>query len=319
VDTLTFDPPGRSPDDPPGRSPGHRAVPAQAVLRPLSTDAVFRAAGLAVTLLAVLVLGFVGYLYFLSGVQEARTQTTLYAQFRGELGAGTGPARPVIPGHPASPASLAAAPGDPVAVLAIPAIGVQNMVVVEGTSPENLTLGPGHLRDSVLPGQAGIAVIFGRRATFGGPFGSLPSLRDGDLITTTTSQGLAKYQVVSVANSSKPIPFRSYPNQILLVTADSTVAPAHYVEVEAKLLGNPFAESGYLPQIGSPEGALGRDFYALIPGMSWAIALAAAALLGSFLAARWARWPAWIVTVPVLLAIVWNLYQALSALLPNLY
>jgi LPXTG-site transpeptidase (sortase) family protein len=316
VDTLTFDQPGQTP----GQGPGRRAKPpVTAARQPLSTDTIFRSAGLAVTLLAVLVLGFVGYLYFLSGVQEARAQTTLYAQLRGELAAGTAPARPVIPGHPADPASLAAAPGDPVAVLAIPALGVQNMVVVEGTSPENLTLGPGHLRSSVLPGQAGISVIFGRRATFGAPFSGLPSLRSGALITVTTSQGSAKYQVVSVADSSKPIPFRSYPNQILLVTADSSVAPAHYVEVEAKLLGKPFPESGYLPQVGSPEAALGRDFYALIPGMSWAIALAAAALLGSFLAARWARWPAWIVTIPVLLAIVWNLYQAMSALLPNLY
>ena len=65
--------------------------------------------------------------------------------------------------------------------------------------------------------------------------------------------------------------------------------------------------------------ALGRDFYALIPAMAWAIALAAGALLGSLAAARWARWPAWIVTVPVILAIVWNLYESLSALLPNLY
>jgi hypothetical protein len=52
--------------------------------------------------------------------------------------------------------------------------------------------------------------------------------------------------------------------------------------------------------------------------MAWAIALAAAALTGSLLAARWARWPAWVVALPVLFAIVWNLYQALSALLPNL-
>ena len=54
-------------------------------------------------------------------------------------------------------------------MLDIPAIGIANMVVVEGTSPENLTLGPGHLRDTPLPGQAGISVVFGRRATFGAP------------------------------------------------------------------------------------------------------------------------------------------------------
>jgi sortase A len=53
--------------------------------------------------------------------------------------------------------------------------------------------------------------------------------------------------------------------------------------------------------------------------MGWAIALAAAAIGGSFAAARWSRWPAWIAAVPVILAIVWNLYQCLTALLPNLY
>ena len=288
-------------------------------VKPRASDSAVRSAGVVLTLLAVAILGFVGYLYFLSGVQEARAQTTLYAQLQGELGGAVAPTGPVIPGHPASPASLAAVPGDPVAVLDIPAIGISNMVIVEGTSPENLTLGPGHLRDTPLPGQAGISVVFGRRATFGAPFGNLPRLSKGDLIVTIDSQGQSHYEVIAVSDSSKPVPFSELPNQLLLVTADSRVAPAHYVEVEAKLLTTVQPESGYLPTIASSEVALGRDFYALIHGMAWAIALAAAALLGSLAAARWARWPAWLVTIPVILAIVWNLYQSLSALLPNLY
>ena len=171
-------------------------------------------------------------------------------------------------------------------------------------------------------------MIFGRRATFGAPFGDLPLLAKGDLITTTTGQGEARYQVIAVADSSKPVPFTEIPNQLLLVTADSRIAPAHYIEAEAKFLGvtvagtaqaAPFPQSGFLPSVSAAETALGRDFYALVPAMAWAIALAAAALLGSFLGARWARWPAWIVAVPVLVAIIWNLYQNLSALLPNLY
>ena len=134
--------------------------------------------------------------------------------------------------------------------------------------------------------------------------------------------------MIAVSDSSQPVPFSQLPNQLLLVTADSTIAPAHYVEVEAKFLdavvadtaqSTPFPESGYFPQVSAAETALGRDSYALIPAMAWAIALAAAALLGSYLAVRWARWPAWIVTIPILLAIILNLYQALSALLPNLY
>jgi sortase A len=214
-------------------------------------------------------------------------------------------------------------------VLTIPAIGIANMVVVEGTSPENLTLGPGHLRDTPLPGQAGVSVVFGRRATFGGPFSDLPLLRPGDVINTITSQGQTQYKVIAVSDSSKPVPFSAIPNQLLLVTSDSRIAPAHYVEVEAEFLpaikpggsssATPFPESGYLPAVGSAEVALGRDFFALIPAMAWAIALAVAALTGSFLAARWARWPAWIVTAPLVAAILWNLYESLSALLPNLY
>jgi sortase A len=287
-----------------------------------------RSVGLALTLLALVVLGFVGYLYFLSGVPEARSQTNLYAQLQGELAQAIAPTGPVIPGHPASPASLAAAPGDPVALLGVPAIGIANMVIVEGTSPENLTLGPGHLRDTPLPGQAGISVVFGRRATFGAPFGNLPQLKKGAVITTITSQGEARYQVIAVSDSSQPVPFSDLPNQLLLVTADSKIAPAHYIEVEARFVGavvagtkqsTPFPESGYFPQVSAAEAALGRDSYALIPAMAWAIALAATALLGSYLAARWSRWPAWIVTIPVLAAIIWNLYEALSALLPNLY
>ena len=291
-------------------------------------DPALRSAGLALTLLAVVILGFVGYLYGLSGIQESRAQTNLYAQLRGELSLALAPTGPAIPGHPASPSSLAAVPGDPIAILNIPAIGITNMVVVEGTSPENLTLGPGHLRDTPFPGQAGISVIFGRRATFGGPFASLPQLTKGAVINTFTSEGEAWYQVIAVSDSSKPVPFSSIPNQLLLVTADSAFFPAHYIEVEAKFLDDinagsvsttPFSESGYFPTVSSAETPLGRNFYALIPAMAWAIALAAAAVLGSLLAARWQRWPAWIVTVPVLLAILWNLYESLSALLPNVY
>jgi sortase A len=36
-------------------------------------------------------------------------------------------------------------------------------------------------------------------------------------------------------------------------------------------------------------------------------------------ASRWSRWPTYAVAIPIALAIVWNLYQSVSALLPNLY
>jgi sortase A len=318
VTTQAVRPPGGSAV--PGDQPSAKArARAESAPKTRSSDIVVRAIGVTLTLLALLILGFVSYLYAFSGVQEARSQTELYARLQGELGQGVAPTGPVIPGHAVTPASLAAVPGDPIAVLNIPAIHLKNVVIVEGTSPETMTLGPGHLRDTPFPGQGGISVVFGRRATFGAPFAGVPQLKKGDLITTVTSQGPARYEVIAVSDSSKPVPFSELPNQLLLLTADSKIAPVHYIEVEAKLLTSAQPESGYVPLVGPSEVALGRDPYALIPAMAWAIALAAAALVGSLLAARWSRWGAWIATIPVIIAIVWNLYESLSALLPNLY
>jgi sortase A len=53
--------------------------------------------------------------------------------------------------------------------------------------------------------------------------------------------------------------------------------------------------------------------------MAWAMALAAVSVAGTVAAARWSRWPAYLVTVPIVVTIAWNLYQSVSALLPNLY
>ena len=220
--TQAVRPPGGSAV--PGDQPAAKAqAQAQAAPKPKgrSSDNVVRAIGVTLTLLALLILGFVSYLYAFSGVQEARSQTELYARLQGELGQGVAPTGPVIPGHPVTPASLAAVPGDPIALLNIPAIHLKNVVIVEGTSPETMTLGPGHLRDTPFPGQGGISVVFGRRATFGAPFADVPRLKKGDLITTVTSQGPARYEVIAVSDSSKPVPFSELSNQLLLLTADS--------------------------------------------------------------------------------------------------
>src|SRR5262249_25125790 len=110
--------------------------------------------------------------------------------------------------------------GVPMAVLSIPAIGINNMVVVEGTSPGNLTLGLGHLPDSSLPGQSGVSEIYGRRATFGGPFSRLGELRTGDVITVVTGQGKAIYKVAGVGSSHLVIN-DPWPNRLVLLTASS--------------------------------------------------------------------------------------------------
>ena len=63
------------PQAPPG-APPPAAPPRQQILQ---------ATGVGLFLLAVVVLGFAGYLYGLSGVQEARSQAILYTRLQNEL------------------------------------------------------------------------------------------------------------------------------------------------------------------------------------------------------------------------------------------
>jgi sortase A len=301
-------PPGAAADPAPAPAPA-AAPPAAKPAPPPDPGAAASAIGVAVTLLAVLVLGFAGYLYFLSGVQEARAQTGMYATLKAQLGLATAPV-----GSPQAPV-----PGTPVAVLNIPVIGVRNEVVVQGTSPENMTLGPGHLRDTPLPGDYGVSVLYGRRATFGAPFAKVPQLRSGDRIKVTTGQGTASYVVRVIGDSSGRILIDGAPNQLVLMTADSNLMPSHYIEVEANLVSTPQTNAGGLPGVTNTETALANDPTSLILTMAWGLALVVVAAAGTVAASRWARWPAYVVAIPIALAVVWNLYQSIAALLPNLY
>jgi sortase A len=266
---------------------------------------VLRGVGIGLVLLGVLVLGFVGYLYGLSSVQEGRAQSVMYQQLQLELENQVAPL---------GPTTL----GSPVAVLNIPAIGIHDMVVVEGTTPESLSQGPGLLRDTPLPGQPGVSQIFGRRATFGAPFGRLWQLKPGDVISTITGQGTSTYRVVATGGSQQAINDPA-PNQLVLVTASSPVIPSYYIEVDARLTStvNPGPS---IPQvIGASEPPLATDTGAFGLVMAWGEILVLVSVAGTVAVVRWSRWPAYLVIVPVLLAVLWNLYQALAMVLPNVY
>lgn len=70
------------------------------------------------------------------------------------------------------------------------------VTVVEGTSANDLSIGPGHIPTTALPGEPGNINIAGHRDTV---FRPLRLIRTGHLINLTTGRGQDQYRVVSTA------------------------------------------------------------------------------------------------------------------------
>jgi sortase A len=150
----------------------------------------------------VLILLFVVYQLWGTGIREAQAQRNLENEFEQRLG-DSGVAAPDESAQGASPSPTTTAPGPPpppasegdaVAHLQIPDIGVDK-IVVEGVTLDDLKRGPGHYPDTPLPGQPGNAAIAGHRTTYGAPFNRIDELQRGDEILVTTVQGAFRYRV----------------------------------------------------------------------------------------------------------------------------
>jgi sortase A len=162
----------------------------------------------------VLVLLFVAYDLWGTGISTRFHQEALRKQFNHELALARHQARATTttrtttaPGSPpttqpihgvvrATP-GVPPADGQPIGTIDIPSIGV-DYVVVQGTSTADLQLGPGHYDNTPLPGQPGNAAIAGHRTTYLHPFFNLNELVAGDPIYVTTTQGRFRYNVTTI-------------------------------------------------------------------------------------------------------------------------
>jgi sortase A len=169
------------------------------------------------------------------------------------------------------------APGSPVALLSIPRLGLRQ-VVVEGSSPEELKAGPGHLSVSPMPGEFGNAVLLGRRTTYGAPFRDLNRMRKGDHVSVITGQGTFTYLVSQVGRVSTGdvAPLQgTLDSRLTLVTSDPTYLFSGRLVVVAMLRGDPLAVARR-----NPPGITALDL-GLASDPVW---LAPAALAGQLLA-----------------------------------
>jgi len=248
----------------------------------------------------------------LGAVTHQRAQTELYSQLRLTLADGTAPTGGAIE------------PGQPVALLTIPALHVHE-VVVEGTSSVDTLGGPGHRRNTVLPGQAGTAVVMGRASTYGAPFRNVADLRAGDRITTTTALGTSTFTVDRVRRTGDPLPRRAAgTGRLTLVSAEgigplAALRPRETIYVDATLT------SALLPSVaGRPatvpasEAEMGTDRSAL-PMVVLGLGALVVLVFGCFRAAgRWRPVLVWTVAAPVVVATTWWATDVVMRTLPNL-
>lgn len=154
----------------------------------------------------VLLLLFVGYTLFWTGVETQQAQDAITAELFAEWGdpqPGAGlpePADGAEPGEGAEPGGTAAADlGDGIGLLHIPRFGDDyRWAVVEGVRTEDLRRGPGHYPGSAMPGELGNFAVAGHRATYGEPLAQVEELELGDEVVVETATTWYTYTVFDI-------------------------------------------------------------------------------------------------------------------------
>jgi sortase A len=273
-------------------------------------------AALALTFCVVVVFGYLFATVF-SGFQEQREQHQLYAQLRGLLS-------PSSPDAPKIGGTISA--GFPIALLSAPQAHIENLVVVEGSSPTDLLAGPGHLSKSPLPGQKGNSVVAGRSTTAGAPFGSIKLLRRGDAIKVVTGQGTFHYVVADTRTGTKKPPKLKANSVLTLVTGTFSwslssrpnSAGLLYVDAIGKTKPAP-APSGRPHVVSNAELPGSNDGSGMPLVLGWFVLLLAVSAVCWWLWARWGLLRTWLIGAPVLLAVLWMLSSQAIRLFPNVY
>jgi sortase A len=287
-----------------------------------------------------LLLLFVAYQLWGTGIYEARAQNRLKDEFREQLQqsratttttttpapAITEPA-PTVPTTTTAPAALAFQSGDSVGIIDIPKIGL-SAAFVEGVNVDDLRNGPGHYPGTPLPGQEGNAAIAGHRTTYGAPFGDLDQLARGDEIRVQTVQGTFKYTVdeapyVVDPNDSSPLDAMTGAAKLTLTTCDPKYSAANRLIVKANLVlpaGAVPLPPTVDPTASTPKiSGLSGESSSRAPALLWGAIAAVVGLLWWLLFHRHPRWTTWLIGVIPFLAALFVFFTYLERVLPSNY
>jgi sortase A len=294
----------------------------------------------------VLILLFVVYQLWGTGVLEARAQSDLRDDFEEQLEAQPGTSSTTDdPASTTTTTTTAPAPppippgGEAVAIIRIPKIGVDK-VVVEGTTVADLRKGPGHYVGTPLPGQIGNAAIAGHRTTYGAPFGNLDQLAAGDIITVETLSGSFDYRVMGRSEENplggifvvKPSqtevldqPPSDEPEAILTLTSCNPKYSARerlVVKAEYDLRANqpqPQAPPTETRTPKSLDAGLSGEHTSRLPTLLWGLVAAVIGGLWWLVFHRYRRWTTWLAGVIVFTPALLVFYVLLERVLPSNY
>jgi sortase A len=260
--------------------------------------------------LGLLIILFVGFELVGGALLHTEDQGRLLSEFKTLVSSGRGSGTAWNP-----------TPGQPIAQLIIPSIGVRE-IVVQDTTPELMKGGPGHFLTTPLPGHPGNVVIAARRVTYGAVFRHLGDLSPGDHIAVITPQGAFDYVVSNaptIVRSGEPDVLASTTTpQLTLVTSDTASATRGRLVVTAGLQGTPL-EQAAPPVIALTDAQLGLsgDSGAVVVVLPWTLALVAALIGMRALRRFWSRRLVALVAAPVLVVILFFLFTNVDRLLPG--
>ncbi|HSH60391.1 MAG TPA: class E sortase [Acidimicrobiales bacterium] len=282
--------------------------------------------GRALIISGVLILLFVAYQLWGTGLAEGRSQDKLTKSFNERLAAPPPPPRAgtSVPAPPPAPE------GEAVALIKIPKIGVEK-AVVEGVGLPELKKGPGHFPTTPMPGQPGNSAMAGHRTTYGAPFFRLDEVEAGDPILVTTRQGAFRYEVAErkvVSPDETEVLDATDDNRLTLSTCEPRFSAARRLIVVAMLKGEAAqpppeqpSQPAALPQslAESERAGLSGGNAANGPAIAWGLGAALVGLLTWLLGRLWRRWPAYLLGIPGFLVVLFFFFENFSRLLPSNY
>jgi sortase A len=305
---------------------------------------VLGAVGRALVTVGLLLLLFVAYQLWGTGLYTAQAQNDLADQFKQAQSAAvtttTSPTATTAPSSDDPTVSTTLAPfaappeGDGFGRIEIPKIGL-NKYVVEGVDVDDLRKGPGHYPSTQMPGHEGNSAIAGHRTTYGAPFGDLDQLAVGDEIKVETVQGAFTYKVTEqlVVDPSQvevldPTPDPARTGHQLSTLTLTTCNPKYSAEQRLIIKASLELPPGQAPlaptkvadgKSATSIGGLSGESSSRTPTILWGVIALAIGLLWWLLFHRHPRWTTWFVGAIPFLVALFIAYTYLERLLPSNY